>query len=102
MSATAASLWAFEVSSPAASPFPKSANKPFLANLRYGKFNLGSFRGRNQFLFEISQATFLVLANQFVDIFTGSVPIAGGCLGQPNALDPCGIVNILTRNPAKR
>src|SRR6266851_8470999 len=37
-----------EVSSPAASPFPKSANKPFLANLRYGKFNLGSFRGRNQ------------------------------------------------------
>jgi hypothetical protein len=31
-------------------------------------------------LFEISQATFLVLTNQLADIFTGSAPIAGGYL----------------------
>ena len=81
MSATAASLRTIgqsEVFSPASSPFPKRANKPFLANLRYGKVDLRSLRSRNQVLFEISQATLLVLTNQLADVFTGSAPIAGG------------------------
>src|ERR1035438_9753744 len=69
-----------EVSSPASSPFPKHANKPFLANLRYGKFDLRSLCSRNQVLFEISQTTLLVLTNQLADVFTGSAPIAGGYL----------------------
>ena len=67
------------MSLPASSPFPKRANKPFLINLRYGKFNLRPLRSRDQ-VFEISRATFFVLTNQIADIFTGSFPIAGSYL----------------------